>query len=135
MNVADEAGLFAEVWRVLRPGGLFGVYDVMREEGEGDLGFPVPWASSPDTSFVESAAAYRRLLEGAGFAVQKERSRRGFAIEFFRNMRAQAAQRGGPPPLGLHILMGATAPQKAANMMANLERGLIAPTEIIARAV
>ena len=31
--------------------------------------------------------------------------------------------------------MGATAPQKAANMMDNLARGLIAPTEIIARAV
>ena len=31
--------------------------------------------------------------------------------------------------------MGASAPQKVANMMANLERGLIAPTEIIARAV
>ena len=135
MNVEDKARLFAEVRRVLRPGGLFGVYDVMREGGEGDLGFPVPWASSPDTSFVESAAAYRRLLEGAGFAVEKERGRRGFAIEFFRQMRAQAVRGGGPPPLGLHILMGASAPQKAANMMDNLERGLIAPTEIIARAV
>ena len=135
MNVEDKARLFAEVRRVLRPGGLFGVYDVMREGGEGDLGFPVPWASSPETSFVESAATYRRLLGGAGFAVQKERGRRGFAIEFFRQMRAQAVQGGGPPPLGLHILMGASAPQKAANMMDNLERGLIAPTEIIARAV
>ena len=103
--------------------------------GGGDLGVPVPWASSPETSFVESAATYRRLLEGAGLAVDKERSRRGFAIEFFRDMRAQAAQGGGPPPLGLHILMGASAPQKVANMMDNLERGLIAPTEIIARAV
>ncbi len=135
MNIEDKARLFAEVRRVLRQGGLFGVYDVMREGGEGDLGFPVPWASSPATSFVESAATYRRLLEDAGFAVQKERSRRGFAIEFFRRMRAQAVRGGGPPPLGLHILMGASAPQKAANMMHNLERGLIAPTEIIARAV
>ena len=134
MNVEDKAGLFAGVRRVLRPGGFFGVYDVMRE-GEGDLSYPVPWASSPETSFVGSAADYRRLLEGAGFAVQKERGRRGFAVEFFRDMRAQAAESGGPPPLGLHLLMGATAPEKAANMMANLERALIAPTEIIARAV
>ena len=104
-------------------------------EGEGDLGFPVPWASSPDTSFVGSTADYRRLLGGAGLAVEKERSRREFAIEFFRRMRAQAAQCGGPPPLGLHILMGASAPQKVANMMNNLERGLIAPTEIIGRAI
>ena len=134
MNIEDKARLFAEVRRMLRLGGFFGVYDVMRD-GEGDLGFPVPWASSPATSFVENAATYRRLLEGAGFAVEKERSRRGFAIEFFRQVRAQAAEVGGPPPLGLHILMGASAPQKAANMMDNLERGLIAPTEIIARAI
>ena len=135
MNIQDKARLFAEVHRAIKPGGVFGIYDVMRESGEGDLSFPVPWASSPATSFVESAVAYRRLLESVGFAVQKERSRREFAIEFFRQMRARAAQEGGPPPLGLHILMGGSAPQKVANMIDNLERGLIAPTEIICRAL
>ncbi|CAO3434781.1 class I SAM-dependent methyltransferase [Azospirillum endophyticum] len=134
MNIRDKEGLFAEIRRVLRPGGFIGIYDVMRE-GEGDLNFPLPWASSAETSFVESVAAYRALLESAGFAVEKERSRREFAIDFFRRMRAQAAERGGPPPLGLHILMGASAQQKAANMSDLLERGLIAPTEIIGRAV
>jgi hypothetical protein len=49
-------------------------------------------------------------------------------------MRAQAAQ-SGPPPLGLHILMGSTAAQKVANMIDNLESGLIAPTEIVCRAI
>ena len=135
MNVQDKRRLFAEVRRVLRPGAVFGVYDVMREGGEGKLSFPVPWASSPETSFIESAADYRRLLEGAGFAVEKERSRREFAIDFFRRLRAQAAQGGGAPPLGLHILMGASSPEKVANMIDNLEQGLLAPTEIIARAI
>ena len=133
MNIADKARLFAEARRVLRPGGVFGIYDVMRE-GEGDLAFPLPWAAGPETSFVESAAAYRRGLEAAGFAVAAVRSRRAFAIELFRRPRAAAAA-GGPPPLGLHLLMGETAPLKARAMLGNLEAGLIAPTEIIARAV
>lgn len=135
MNIRDKARLFAEVRHALKPGGVFGIYDVMSENGEGDLSFPLPWASSPDTSFVESAVTYRSLLESAGFAVQKERSRRGFAVEFFHQLRAGAEQGGGPPPLGLHILMGASAPHKIANMIDNLERGLIAPTEIISRAL
>jgi SAM-dependent methyltransferase len=132
MNIEDKAALFREVWRVLKPGGVFGIYDVMRE-GEGDFSFPVPWATTADTSFVVSAADYRRLLEEAGFTVSKERNRREFAIEFFREMRARAARSGGPPPLGLHILMGAASPEKVANMIGNLERGLLGPTEIICR--
>ncbi|MGB8278713.1 MAG: class I SAM-dependent methyltransferase [Methylovirgula sp.] len=135
MNIEDKARVFAEVRRALKPGGIFGIYDVMRETNDGALSFPVPWASSSDMSFVESAAAYRRILEGAGFAVQKERSRRTFAIEFFRQMRARAAQDGAPPPLGLHIIMGASTPQKVANMIDILERGLVAPTEMICRAI
>ena len=79
---------------MLKPGGIFGIYDVMRESGDGDLSFPVPWASSPDTSFVESAVTYRCLLESAGFAVQKERSRREFAVEFFREMAPRYPRRG-----------------------------------------
>jgi ubiquinone/menaquinone biosynthesis C-methylase UbiE len=133
MNIADKAALFAETCRVLKPQGVFGVYDVMRE-ADGELFFPVPWAASTENSFVDSAATYQRLLEEAGFTVEKERSRRDFAIDFFQRMRVQAAE-SGPPPLGLHILMGATAPQKIANIVGNLEKGLIAPTEIVCRTV
>ena len=134
MNIEDKARLFAGVHRVLKPGGVFGVYDVMRT-GAGDFSFPLPWAATAATSFVGTPADYRELLEATGFAVVKERGRRGFAIDFFQQMRARAAQSGGPPPLGLHILMGADFAAKTANMIDNLQRGLIAPTEIVCRAV
>jgi hypothetical protein len=88
----------------------------------------------PETSFVETAATYRRWLVAAGFEVVRERSRRESAIEFFRQLRARLAE-SGQPPLGLHILMGATSSEKVANMISLLERGLIAPTELVCRAI
>ena len=59
MNIADKDRLFSEVRRVVKPGGIFGIYDQMRE-ADGELAFPVPWASVPQTSFVETAATYKR---------------------------------------------------------------------------
>jgi ubiquinone/menaquinone biosynthesis C-methylase UbiE len=132
MNISDKAKLFAEVHRVLKPGAKFGIYDVMRENEDAALSFPVPWASGPETSFVEPPARYLELLEGAGFSILSHTSRHDRAMQFFQQMRDRAAAAGGvPPPLGLHILMGPTAPQKVANMIDNISRGLIAPVEII----
>jgi ubiquinone/menaquinone biosynthesis C-methylase UbiE len=133
MNIADKRTAFAEIRRVLKQGALFAIYDVMRE-GDGEFAYPVPWSAAPETNFIDTAPAYRQALAAAGFKVDKERSRRDFAMEFFRQMRERMAQ-GGPAAPGLQIVMGATAPQKVANMMGMLERGVFAPTEIISRAV
>jgi ubiquinone/menaquinone biosynthesis C-methylase UbiE len=133
MNIADKPKLFSEIRRVLKPGALFGIYDVMRES-DGEFAYPVPWAASAETNFIEFAETYKRLLAGSRFEIVNERSRRDFAIEFFRQLRARMAQ-SGPSPLGLQIVMGATAPQKIANMIGLLEKGVLAPTEIVARAL
>jgi SAM-dependent methyltransferase len=133
MNIEDKPALFAEARRVLRPGAVFAVYDIMRT-GEGALDFPVHWAATPETSFLAAPAAYRRALEAAGFEVRGERDRRAFALDSLREAQARAAAEGGPPPLGIHILMKTDVAQKLANVIANLERGLIAPVELLCRA-
>ena len=132
MNIADKTGLFAEVARVLRPGGIFGVYDVMRTGGD-ELVYPVPWAETPETSAVASPNDYKAALRAAGFEINAECHRRDFAIAYFERMRARAAEAGGPPPLGPHIEMGESASLMLANMRGNIGAGSIAPVEIIAR--
>ena len=134
MNIEDKPKLFAEVRRVLKKGGWFAIFDVMRT-GDGALAFPVHWAANAETSFVARPADYRRGLEAAGFTVVKERNRTDFAREAFEQTAKRIKENGGaPPPLGIHILMKRDVPEKLANVMANLKKGLIAPTEIISEA-
>jgi SAM-dependent methyltransferase len=130
MNIADKHALASELHRVLKPGGTLGIYDVMRV-GDGDLEFPLPWAGSPEGSSVARPDEYKQALDEVGFRVTMERDRAGFAQQFFAELQARAATAAGPPPLGLHILMGETAPTKIGNMVENISRGRVAPVELI----
>lgn len=131
MNIADKDLLMSELHRVVQPGAKVGIYDVMRVN-DGDLTFPVPWAAQPEGSSLASVAAYQAALERSGFNVIAQRNRRDFALEFFAQLQAKVASAGGPPALGLHILMGSTAGLKVKNMIENISRNIIAPVEMVA---
>lgn len=135
MNLPDKPGLMSEAARVLRPGGVFAVYDVMRLK-DGALTYPLPWASDETMSFVATPDDYRSAAVAAGFSVIAERPRGGFAIEFFATMRARlaAAQaEGSKPPPGVGLVMGEDARTKIANLTAALEGGILAPVELLLR--
>jgi ubiquinone/menaquinone biosynthesis C-methylase UbiE len=132
MNIPNKKALFAEVARTLKLGTLFGIYDVMRT-GDGDLTLPVPWAETRATDSLEAPEVYKDALADAGFTIEAERNLRDFAVAFFEELSAKAATMQGPPPLGLHILMGQTRPEKIKNMVENIGAGRIAPIELIAR--
>lgn len=132
MNIPDKAALFAEVYRLLRPGGLFGVYDVMGSDGDG-FAFPVPWAAEAAHSAVASPESYRQALASAGFERVTERDRREFALAFFAQLKQATDTGAGPPPLGLHLTMGRDALAKMDNMISNIQAGRISPVEMIAR--
>jgi ubiquinone/menaquinone biosynthesis C-methylase UbiE len=129
MNVPDKAALFTEARRVLRDGGTFAIYEVMRI-GEGDLRFPVPWAETPDLSALATPETYRAAAEAASFALIVEENRREIALDFFARIQEQASN-NAPPPLGLHNLMGPTVKEKVANMIGALRAGIIAPIQMI----
>ena len=132
MNIADKPGLFAEARRALRPGGTFAIFEVMKR-GPDPLDFPVPWSTAPETSFVDPPETYRAAADAAGFELVSERDRSEFASGFFARISAMMAERGGPPPLGIHLLMGEAAPLKIQNYVTAIEAGRIAPIEMIFR--
>ena len=131
MNIQDKQTLMAEVSRVLKPGAKFGIYDVMRTNEE-ELIYPVPWATAPETDCLTGPEDYRAAFEDNGFAVVEENNRREFAMEFFKKMKAAGEAAGGPPPLGLHVLMQQSTAEKIPNMVANLSANRISPIEMIA---
>jgi SAM-dependent methyltransferase len=131
MNIADKSSLMNELHRVLKPGGRLGIFDIMRTSA-GELNFPVPWATDASGSALATLQEYKLALEAAGFQVSGERNRHPFAMAFFEKLQAGTAAAGGPPPLGLHIVMGANAAQKIANMVENVRMSRIAPIEVFA---
>ena len=66
MNIAAKPALYEEARRVVKPAGIFAVYDVLQGEG-GEVLFPVPWAREPSISHLatperDAQAARRRRL-------------------------------------------------------------------------
>ncbi len=132
MNIEDKEMLFKEVFRVLRPGSSFGVYDIMRIT-DGDLIYPVPWASEKSSSMLATPDQYKEALVDAGLEVIKVNDRHGYALDFFKILREKSAKRVGLPALGLHTLMKETTSTKINNMIDNIKACYIAPVEIIVR--
>lgn len=67
MNVPDKAAMFAEAFRVLRPGGVY-VVTHLGESGTAPVDFPLPWAMTAETSFAISPALFLQALDAAGFS-------------------------------------------------------------------
>ena len=126
MNIADRAGLYGEVHRVLKSGSRFAIYDVVAGSG-GPIHFPVPWSRTPDTSFVITPDAMRDALEKAGFKVTLWNDNTEVAVAWFaEQQKARAsAPASAPPALGLHVAMGADFPSLGANLGRNLKEGRV----------
>lgn len=132
MNIKDRVRMYAEARRVLRPGGSFLLFDVMKGPAPG-VPYPMPWADQTETSFLHTADETRMMLNEAGFEPVAEENLRDLAIEFFRTALANVRE-NGPPPLGLHLLMGPSTPVKFGNFLKAFETHQIEPVMIVARA-
>jgi sarcosine/dimethylglycine N-methyltransferase len=117
MNIEDRARLYAEIRRVLKPAGRFATYDVVLNGGEPD--YPVPWARTPATSFLRSAAATREAIEAAGFRTLTWQDDTEAAKDWATQWRAA----GPPPSPNLGVVMGADFAVLAANLARGLMQG------------
>jgi ubiquinone/menaquinone biosynthesis C-methylase UbiE len=133
MNIANRSKLYAEAHRVLRQGGTLAIYDVLA--GDGTLHFPVPWAPSPESSFLLDPAEMRITLESQGFHIASWIDRTAAAIDWFAELQSKLSTAGvAPPPgssLGLHVIMGPEFKVMAANLQRNLMEGRAVVVELL----
>jgi SAM-dependent methyltransferase len=129
MNIPNKRRFYSEMHRVLRPGGTLAIYDVLAGSS-GSVLFPVPWARTPDTSFLVSPEELRELLRDSGFTVSDWKDTTAEAREWFVNL-AERIRREGFPALGFHLLMGQDFRAMAQNQGRNLEEGRISLGQIV----
>ena len=114
MNVEDRNDLYAEMRRILTPGGWLAIYDLVLRNGY--VLYPAPWARDASTSFLVSEGDTRIALEQAGFKAVLWRDDTQIALDWFKAAMAGALRNG--PNLGL--VMGADFEVKTSNLARNI---------------
>lgn len=119
MNIADKAGFYSEITRVLKPGGQLVFHDIFSGANE-DLQYPVPWAADESVSHLIAVEDLRSVLSSLEYIHVQWEDKTSESTAFFRTVVEQVQDKGWAP-IGLHILMGDDAKTKFSNMLSNLE--------------
>lgn len=130
MNIADKRAFYKEIARVLAPGGRLLFHDIFQGAG-GPPHYPVPWAEDSSISFLTLPETVRRILEELGFDILDWEDKTQHSLDWFAAT-AEKIEQSGPPPLGIHLLMGDTARNKLKNVIANLKEARIVVVQALA---
>jgi ubiquinone/menaquinone biosynthesis C-methylase UbiE len=117
MNIPAKDRLYAEAKRVLKPGAIYAIYDVLQGEG-GPVLYPAPWAREPSASALATPAEMRLLLSEAGFTLLEEIDCTDACRTWYRDRVARAEQ--SPQPMSFQVFMGEEYAAMARNQVRNL---------------
>lgn len=123
MNISDKERFYREMQRVLHSGGRLAYYDLFAT-GSGPVSYPMPWASSASQSFLATRPKTHELLNDLGFRLVSHKDETAAGVAFFKKV-IDRVRRSGPPPVGLHLIMGKSTLEKLGNLTMHLDTGLL----------
>lgn len=132
MNIEDKAALYAEIHRVLRPGGWLLLSEIARGPGA-PLDYPTPWAATAGASFLATPGETRHGLEAAGFEGLQLRDTVREAMEYGARSRALVARGEKPPHRAVPLIHGGIAAEAMRNMARGMKEGRVIPIEVLCR--
>ena len=118
MNIIDKHRFYAEIERVLQPGGRFIFHDVFSTDSAPPL-FPVPWAEDESVSAMVTEDQARAAIESAGLQVDQWTGKVAESVKFFERVLGRIEAKGHRP-LGIHLILGDNAEDKLRNHARNL---------------
>ena len=124
MNIEDKHGLYAQCRRVLRDGGCFAFHEVLAGNTP-DLIYPVFWADTAEINHLRSPDVMQQTLEAVGFRQVEWVDLTQYSTDWFEKMLAARKNTTEKPPLGFNVFVGESTPQKAANVIQNLQEGRV----------
>jgi len=131
MNIADKKQVYREAFRVLRPGGMLALSNICAG-ATGEPFFPVPWATTPATSFLATPEQTRADLVATGFEIVSFRDTTDALLPAVIH-HLQRLERYGLQPLGVHVILGERMREMQINSARSTEDGRLRSVEALVR--
>lgn len=142
MNIANKPQLVAELGRVLKRNGRYVFHEIFSQSHQAapsnesatsssasthdeplNLRYPLPWAMSPESSFLVSELDYRYLLNAAGFKITHWQDCTEASVEFLQARMQRLIEKDQVHPVD--IILGGKLRDRMQNILRVLSDGAL----------